>query len=190
MSDRQFNGAVLDIRTLPTEPDQERSFHLDLVAPDDLGTVVMGVVPGSVIPVDVRLRSLADGVLFEASAQMSVRGECVRCLDAIESDEVVEVSEMFFTPQAIAAMRKEHGDEGVEGLAILEGDEIELEPLLRDAIVTTFPFQPLCEEDCQGLCDVCGEKWKDLPADHKHEVIDPRFAKLAGFFGEDSGESK
>lgn len=185
MADRQFNGAILDIRTLPAEPNQERSFHLDLVAPQDLGTVVMEVVPGSVVSVDITLRSLVEGVLFEGRADSQVRSECVRCLEPIEGVETTEVSQMFFTPEAIAHMREEHGEEGVEDLEVLEGDEIALEPIFRDAIVTSFPFQPLCRADCKGLCDVCGKKWEDLPSDHMHEVIDPRFAKLAALLEQD-----
>lgn len=188
MSDRQFNGAVLDLRTLPPEPNAERSFHMDLVAPDDLATVLMQVVPGSVIPVDITVRSLNEGVLFEGSATPHLVGECSRCLDPIDIEESIDISEMFFTPEAIKAMLEEHGEEAVEGLEVVEGDEIALEPLLRDAIVTKFPFKPLCEEDCMGLCDVCGKKWKDLPPDHKHEMIDPRFSKLASLFDEGEAE--
>lgn len=186
MSDRNFNGAVLDITALPTEANHERSYHLNLVAPDDLATVVMGVPEGSDIPVDITVRSLNDGVLFEADATVHVKSQCVRCLDPIEFENPVHVSEMFFTPEAIAAMREEHGEEGVEDLKVLESDIIELEPLLRDTIVPGFPFQPVCDPDCEGLCDVCGEKWRDLPEDHEHDLVDPRFAKLAGFF--DKGE--
>ncbi|MDI9588319.1 MAG: YceD family protein [Acidobacteriota bacterium] len=190
MSNRKFNGAVLDITTLPTEPDHERTFHLDLIAPDDLKTAVMAVPEGSDIPVDITVRSLIDGVLFQANATVDLHAECVRCLDPIKISRDIDVSEMFFTPEAIARMRDEHGDEGVEGLEVLEGDKIELEPLLRDNIVTSFPYQPLCSQDCQGLCDVCGEKWANLPDDHKHELLDPRFAKLAGFFDKVDSEQK
>lgn len=190
MSDQKFNGAVLDITTLPTEPDHVREFHRDLIAPDDLKTAVMEVPEGTDIPVDITVRSLVDGVLFQANATVQIQAECVRCLDPIELSKDIEVSEMFFTPEAIARMREEHGDEGVEDLEMLEGDEIALEPLLRDNIVTSFPYQPLCTPDCQGLCDVCGEKWENLPDDHKHELLDPRFAKLAGFFDKEESEQK
>ena len=45
----------------------------------------------------------------------------------------------------------------------LEGDLLDLEPLLRDAVVLALPFQPLCEDDCPGLCTECGARLKDDP---------------------------
>ena len=60
----------------------------------------------------------------------------------------------------------------------LEDDLLDLEPLLRDAVVLALPFQPLCEDDCPGLCVECGARLADDP-DHAHEEpIDPRWAGL------------
>jgi uncharacterized protein len=61
----------------------------------------------------------------------------------------------------------------------MQGDLIDLEPALRDAVVLTLPTNPLCREDCPGLCPDCGVHWDDLPADHSHEQIDPRWAGLS-----------
>ena len=53
----------------------------------------------------------------------------------------------------------------------LEDDLLDLEPLLRDAVVLALPFQPLCEDDCPGLCVECGARLADDP-DHAHEAAD------------------
>ena len=180
-----FAGAKLSIATLPTRSGSVRDYQLELAAPDDLGTQVMTVPAGQVIPVDVTVTSMEDGVLLQIQADASARAECVRCLRPVSQGVHVDVHEMLFTPEAVARIRKEDGDEAVEDLVVLEGDEIELEPWLRDAIVTSFPYAPLCKPDCEGLCDVCGKRWEDLPDDHEHEVLDPRFSALKDFFKED-----
>ena len=60
----------------------------------------------------------------------------------------------------------------------MEGDLLDLEPVLRDAVVLSLPFQPLCRDDCPGLCVECGARLADDP-DHQHdEAIDPRWAAL------------
>ena len=60
----------------------------------------------------------------------------------------------------------------------LEDDLLDLEPLLRDAVVLALPFQPLCQDDCPGLCVECGARLADDP-DHGHDAaIDPRWAGL------------
>jgi uncharacterized protein len=56
-------------------------------------------------------------------------------------------------------------------------DLFDLEPVLRDAVVPSLPFQPVCREDCPGLCSECGAHLADDP-DHHHEVIDPRWSAL------------
>ena len=70
----------------------------------------------------------------------------------------------------------------------LRTDDLNDEQLsqLRDAIVPLVDPRPLCAPECAGLCDVCGEKWADLPEDHDHFVVDPRLASLASLLGEDS----
>jgi uncharacterized protein len=75
-----------------------------------------------------------------------------------------------------------YDDHGIPGeddeVSELEGDLLDLEPLLRDAVVLALPFQPLCEDDCPGLCIECGARLAENP-DHTHEApIDPRWAKL------------
>ena len=42
-----------------------------------------------------------------------------------------------------------------------------------------LPNHPLCREDCPGLCPECGVPWDELPADHGHTQLDPRWAALA-----------
>jgi uncharacterized protein len=65
----------------------------------------------------------------------------------------------------------------------LEGDHLDLEPVVRDAVVLSLPLTPLCQPDCGGLCPECGERLDDLPADHAHAQLDPRWAALAERFG-------
>ena len=63
-------------------------------------------------------------------------------------------------------------------VSTLEDDLVDLEPLLRDAVVLALPFQPLCKDDCPGLCPECGARLADDP-DHAHDAaIDPRWAAL------------
>ena len=74
-----------------------------------------------------------------------------------------------------------------EDVSKLEDDLLDLEPLLRDAVVLALPFQPVCRPDCPGLCPQCGARLADEP-DHQHEqAIDPRWAGLEGLvIGDDT----
>jgi uncharacterized protein len=51
--------------------------------------------------------------------------------------------------------------------------------VLRDVVVPALPFQPVCRDDCPGLCSQCGARLADDP-EHEHDVVDPRWAALQG----------
>ena len=51
------------------------------------------------------------------------------------------------------------------------GDLLDLEPVLRDAVVLDLPLAPVCRDDCPGLCPQCGFRLEDDP-EHHHDVID------------------
>jgi uncharacterized protein len=105
-------------------------------------------------------------------------GECVRCLEPIEDEIHARLQELYVYPEQ-HAKATEHDDRDLDDeTSLLEDDMIDLEPLLRDAVVLALPFQPLCQDDCPGLCTECGARLADDP-DHTHGApIDPRWAGL------------
>ncbi|MEX0426481.1 DUF177 domain-containing protein [Nocardioides sp. DS6] len=165
---------VLDTRELGRRPGSQRELTRTVPAPADLGIEVLSVPEGSPVELDLRLEAVMEGVLVTGSARVELEGECVRCLDAIEDEAEVTFQELFVYDDTRSAADAEEDDE----VSMLEGDLLDLEPLLRDAVVLALPFQPMCEDDCPGLCPECGVRRKDEP-DHTHEEpIDPRWAGL------------
>jgi len=115
-----------------------------------------------------------EGVLVTGTAQADLDGECARCLEPISEDFEVTFQELFVYDDRRGQEPSEEDDE----VSKLEDDLLDLEPLLRDAVVLALPFQPLCEDDCPGLCAECGARLADDP-DHAHEAaIDPRWTAL------------
>jgi len=145
---------------------------LTVPAPADLGIEVLRVPEGSPVELDLRLEAVMEGVLVTGSASVALVGECARCLDDITDESVVDLQELFvYEDQRLPS-------EEDDDVSTLVGDLFDLEPLLRDAVVLALPFQPLCEDDCPGMCPDCGVRLKDDP-DHAHdEPIDPRWAGL------------
>ena len=69
-------------------------------------------------------------------------------------------------------------DEEDEETYPLRGELLDLQPLIRDALLLELPLAPLCSEDCQGLCPTCGADLNDGPCDCDHAPSDPRWAAL------------
>ncbi|MQY12220.1 hypothetical protein SRB5_23530 [Streptomyces sp. RB5] len=152
-----------------------------VAAPADLGIEVIGVPGGAAVELDLRLESVMEGVLVTGTAHAPVTGECVRCLEPIEQELDVDFQELYSYPEADHRGRvfdTEPGDEESEQETYyLEDDLFDLEPVLRDAVVLALPLQPVCRDDCPGLCSECGARLADDP-DHHHEVTDIRWAAL------------
>jgi uncharacterized protein len=149
-------------------PGEMRERELDIVVPEGFGNAVVGLKAGSTVHADARLESLHDGILVSGEVEAVADGECVRCLIDIRVPVEVEFQELFaysFDEAFDYQVHEEH---------------IDLEPVIRDAVVLSLPFQPVCQEDCLGLCPQCGVRLLDNPG-HEHEAaIDPRWAGLAG----------
>ncbi|MGO4383513.1 YceD family protein [Specibacter sp. RAF43] len=158
-----------------------RTFTEHVPVPEDFGTPLIGVKPGSDMDLELRFEAVHEGILVSGSAFVEVTGECSRCLDPLVSDLEVNVQELFFYEEPSADDLGEDEDEQ----RWVEHDSIDLEPVLRDAVVTALPFQPVCREDCEGLCSECGIHLADEPG-HHHEVLDPRWAALQGLTGEEN----
>lgn len=157
---------VVDTHELGRRPGTERTYDLAIDAPADLGSEVYGVPEGSAIDIELRLEAVMDGVLATGTASGQVTGECVRCLKVINDNFDVDFQELYL-----------YGDPGEDELA-LEDDLLDLEPVLRDAVVLALPHNPVCDPDCPGLCPECGVRLADDP-DHTHEAaIDPRWSAL------------
>ena len=164
---------MLDTRELGRRPGSQREVSRTVPAPADLGIEVLHVPEGSPVELDLRLEAVMEGVLVTGTAQASLTGECVRCLEPISDEIEVRFQELFVYDD-----REVDPDEELE-VSKLQDDLVDLEPLLRDAVVLALPFQPLCQDDCPGLCAECGARLADDP-DHTHgEPVDPRWAALA-----------
>jgi len=149
---------------------RERAFEFD--SPERLGEGVVAVQVGENIALDVRMEGLHDGILVTAEVETTAVGECVRCLDPVSLPIEVEIQELFaYSP-----------DEAFD--FAVHDDYVDLEPVVRDAVVLALPFQPVCRPDCPGLDPETGQKLADDPDRAPREVLDPRWAALQDFTNE------
>jgi uncharacterized protein len=170
---------VLDTRELGRRPGSMRRVSRSVPAPAHLGVDVLGVPEGSALELDLRLESVVEGVLVSGTVSGTVTGECVRCLDPVSRHLEVDVQELWTHQGRDAGRPAPAGEEAEETdeLPRLDGDLLDLEPVLRDAVVLALPLQPLCRDDCPGLCSECGVRLAEDPG-HRHETLDPRWAAL------------
>ena len=166
---------VLDVRELGRRPGAMRAVRRTVHAPDSLGVELARVPEGAPLELDLRLESVVEGVLVSGSVTAGVTGECARCLGPVADRLTVQVQELFAYEHSATEETTEEDE-----VSRLVGDHLDLEPVVRDAIVLALPLSPRCREDCRGLCPDCGEALDQLPPDHSHTApVDSRWAALA-----------
>lgn len=169
---------VLDTRALGGRAGAMITVHRTVPAPDGWRVSSTSVEPGTPIDLRLRLESVVEGVLVSGTAECVTSAECSRCLDPVAGTLTIGVQQLFeyHAPAARA-------DEDTDPLPTLDGDLLDLQPTLRDAVVLDLPLVPLCSIDCPGLCAICGARLADDPG-HHHDQPDDRWGALQGW---DSG---
>ena len=165
---------VIDIARLGRRPGSMNTLQETVPAPRRMGVEVIGIAEGAPLQLDLTLQSVSEGVLVTGTVSAPTEGECSRCLTPIESDLEIDITELFAYP---GSETEATTDEDEVGHVV--DDTIDLEQTIVDAVGLLLPFSPLCTEDCPGLCPDCGTPLATAGADHHHDKIDPRWAKLA-----------
>jgi len=181
---------VVATRELARRPGTMRTVDRTVPAPSVIGTDVIGIPAGEPVALAVTMESVVEGVLATVQATATATGLCVRCLDDVAQDVDVRTQELFAYPDRAAHhAQQDHQGAAEQDQYELQDDTIDLEALVRDAVVTALPFQPVCRPDCPGLCAQCGARLADEP-EHAHETVDPRWAALADFAGSQPPERR
>ncbi|MGK5627061.1 YceD family protein [Streptomyces sp. URMC 123] len=172
---------MFDTHELGRRPGALQRLSRSVAAPKDLGIEVIRVPDDATVDIDLRLESVMEGVLVTGTARAPLSGECVRCLEPLERELEADFQEMFSYPEADARGRiaDPGADDEEDDILTLEDGMFDLEPVLRDAVVLALPLQPVCREDCPGLCPDCGARLAEDP-DHHHDAVDIRWAALQG----------
>ena len=169
----------VELRELGRRAGSMREWDKTLPALPGWGVEMIGVPAGAPVHLRLRLESVMEGVLVSGEVDVPVTGQCARCLEPVEDTLTLDVQELYAYEGSTT-----EATSGEDEVRRIEGEQLDLAPLVRDTVVLTLPLSPTCTPDCAGLCVDCGERLDDLPADHSHEVIDPRFAGLAARFAD------
>jgi uncharacterized protein len=194
---------VFDTRTLGRQAGSWRDQKLSVPAPDDLRLELAGVPAGAEMELDVRFEAVTEGILVTGSATAPMAAECARCLTPLPGTVTVTASftELYLYDDHPHGSREardgrdgrrdrhnrndprgwpEDDSEPDDEELYLDGDLLDLEPVLRDAVVLALPMSPLCRDDCPGLCVQCGVPLADAGPGHQHDgAQDPRWAALS-----------
>ena len=162
----------IGVADIVQRPGTRKPVRVSAVVP---GLVVTGsaVPAGEEISADVMLEAVREGVLASGRVTALWEAQCRRCLGAVHGSLTVEVRELY----------EPDPTEG-ESYA-LSNEQVDLEPLVREAVLLDLPQAPLCRDDCQGLCPTCGVDLNEGPCSCVADDRDPRWAALDALRADD-----
>jgi uncharacterized protein len=163
-------GGIVDLEHLALSSGQARALDREVgLEPIELGGQTYAPAgAGAEARLDVSRTSTGYALRLRFGTELT--GPCVRCLDPAATRIEVDAREVDQPPSRDEELRSPYVSDGI----------LELDHWANDALVLAFPTQPLCREDCAGLCAVCGESLNDAdPEAHRHQQGgDPRMSKL------------
>ncbi|HEX9682117.1 MAG TPA: DUF177 domain-containing protein [Acidimicrobiales bacterium] len=134
------------------------------------------VVAGPELTVDLVLDAVRDGLTLSGRIGASWSGLCRRCVMPVGGELDVSVTELFEV-------------DATEGETYpIDGDEVDLEPAVREAVMLNLPSAPLCRVDCAGICPQCGIDRNEATCDCDLTATDHRWDVLSELTFEDDTE--
>jgi uncharacterized protein len=167
------NPFLVNIGVLRHAPGKRMDAHRSGMVPGGPLAITSAAVPeGAEVAVDAVLE-MASGTSVLVTGTVAARweGDCRRCLGPATGTLAVDVRELY----------EDRADP--EETYQLHGDQLDLAPLVRDAVLLELPLVPLCMEDCRGLCPDCGANRNQVTCSCTTETIDPRWAALEALRG-------
>lgn len=177
MAKKKFSPFSVGVKDLLHQAGEMRELTLDIVAPEHYGEAMAVVAEGAPLRIELRLEGLHEGILVTGEVHTVAQAQCVRCLDDVQLTHQVDFQELFAYS----------GDEADS--YTVDHDALDLEGIIRDAIVLDLPFQPVCEEECFGLNPATGEKREAPAGESSGTEIDPRWQELTKLLKPESPEA-
>jgi uncharacterized protein len=139
----------------------------------------------------VHLSRTNRGIVLVARLETALAGECARCLRPVVSPVRIRIDEEVLPGIDLVSGQPVEVEEDAdpEASRLTDHHELELRPLVREAISLEAPVAPLCEPDCPGLCPECGQR---MAPGHGHDEasVDPRLEALRSFRVDEDAETE
>jgi uncharacterized protein len=162
----------IDVRELAEHPGSSKRVHLHEAVPG-LALQLAEVPADAPIEGELVLENVVEGIFVSGEVEGRMVLQCARCLTSFDRDFSVEVGDLFST----------NADPAEEDTyPIAEPGALDPEPMVRDAVLLSMPFSPLCRPDCKGLCERCGGDRNLGECSCGDTSVDPRWAGLEQLF--------
>lgn len=154
------------------KPGESRTKDIHATLPETWEAGTSRVPAGSELVITVNLESVHEGILVSGGVDFEAEAECSICLKELKMEFQVDFQELFAY----------HIADGFD--YEVQSEHVDIEPIVRDAVVLSLPFQPKCEPECESL-EVPEGVTLVLAGQERPIEPDPRWAPLAELIPDD-----
>ena len=188
-------GAAMDLLTpLLADITADGLSLVGEVTGEELGLTEADAVVRGPLAVSLDLTNVEGLVAVTGVLEGTIVRECVRCLKAYEDPLAFSVRAAFIPEPKPAPRHPKRVDPRKARAEVVEaeqeeepddqyhyqGNQLELAPMLREHVILSVPMQPLCSDDCLGLCARCGKNLNEGPCQCAAEPPIPTFRVVQG----------
>ncbi|HEX9079492.1 MAG TPA: DUF177 domain-containing protein [Desulfuromonadaceae bacterium] len=133
--------------------------------------------------VDVTAAREFDHIRVSGRVSTKVELACSRCLATYEAPLESLFTIYFRKATSLDVAEEEETELEEQDLisATYSGDEIDLTHEIEEQVVMEMPLKPLCNEECKGLCPVCGTDLNRSACSCPREPVNLKFGALKDF---------
>lgn len=166
---------IIDIERLP-EKGLEVSKDFEFLSLDLIEENAVFLDP---VHADLTIKKIGEEIRIKGRIKTRLSFICSRCLVPFEFP-IDSRFDLIYLPEELGGVKDELDSEDVRKF-FYHSQKIDLTDVVLEQLNLTFPVKPLCSEDCQGICPVCGKIVKGGQCSCERSDSDPRLEKLKIF---------
>lgn len=129
-------------------------------------------------PVDLTLTHLGKRELvISAICDLSLEIPCDRCLEPVKTDFHLEISK-----SVNMKLSEEDRIKELDESNFIIGCSLDVDILVYNEILVSWPMKILCREDCKGICNICGANLNQGSCGCDATELDPRMSVIRDIF--------
>jgi uncharacterized protein len=129
------------------------------------------------VKVNLSISKSSTQLICRGKAEASAKLECSRCLSVYDQPVI---SDLDFVVDFTEGQQEFNSEEDNYFVVDPSSGFLQIDAMVREAILLALPLKPLCSRDCKGLCPICGTDLNKSECSCVKRETDPRWEKLKG----------
>lgn len=129
------------------------------------------------VPIDLRIvNQEKKKLILQGEVEFVASIPCSRCLEEVPTKVHFEVD------REILLENDNTDDEEMDDTDYLIGFDLDVDKFIYREILVNWPMKVLCNDDCKGICKVCGMNLNKGDCNCQRTELDPRMAAIQDVF--------